>query len=302
MTYQKSITVYLGSSGHCRSFFKNEAAALGQAIARSGYRLVYGGMDAGLMGILANTVIENGGAVLGIVPRKIKDILRFHKNLSEHILVDTLWERKRLLFRHGDAIAVFPGGFGTLDEALEVLYWAALGLHTKPVVFINSGGYWDNALAYLRTLPDLPEDSFSAVDTVEDLIPAIEAGPGGTEADTTANLPHFEDEIARHTRAPLIVRDMTIAESYRLVTALGLRQVGAHSRPIGLLNDGGRFERLIAWIGDAARERFITDKCPALLTVAENEDILKEALALDEPVSIDLVHEKWGVPAEVAGS
>jgi hypothetical protein len=301
MTPSASVTVYLGSSGYCRDFYNEQAAALGAALADGDCRLVYGGMDAGLMGILANAVMERSGNVLGIVPRKIKDIRRFHKHLSEHILVDTLWERKRLLFEHGDVLAVFPGGFGTLDEALEVIYWARLGLHAKPVVFVNPDGYWDNALAHLRGLPDLPPETFSAVkDAGEVVALAKESVSSGRvrESFDRADLPHFEDEIVRPTKTPVIIDETGIEQTYRLITALGLKQVGAHDRPVGLLNRDGSYDSLLAWIIDAAREKFITDKCPDLMVTAKTEQDLMAALENIEHIVIDLVKDKWGVAAD----
>src|SRR5690606_31937137 len=106
-----TLTVYLGSSGHARSVFKEAAAELGRLIAAHGKKLVYGGMDAGLMGILATAALDNGGHVTGIIPQKLKDSERILTNLSETVLVQDLWERKSLMFKRADAILALPGGF-----------------------------------------------------------------------------------------------------------------------------------------------------------------------------------------------
>jgi len=158
------ITVYLGSSGTARPVFREAAMQLGALIADSGKHLVYGGMDAGLMGLVAADALAHGGEVTGIIPTKIKDSERILKNLTETILVDELSERKALMFQKADAVLALPGGFGTLDESLEVLYWGNLGLHNKPLVLINIEGYWDGLITYLRALPDYDETFLIVVD------------------------------------------------------------------------------------------------------------------------------------------
>ncbi len=291
----QSITVYLGSSGSARDVFRNGAANLGREIAEGGIKLVYGGMDAGLMGILADAALEAGGEVLGVIPQKILDIERFRKGLTENIFVDDLWERKRLLFQHGDAIVALPGGYGTLDESLEALYWGSLGLHDKPMVFVNIAGYWDLAIKHLNSLPDLDRDYLLVVEREEDVIPALKEWdkPDDIEEDISA-LPHFEEEILQNVDTPIIIDVLSIAESYRLVSALGLKQVGAHDRPIGLLNKDGGYDNLIEWVKVAAREKFITDKCPRLMAWAKTEKGLMDALERREKIVIDLHGEKWG--------
>ena len=148
----KTLTVYLGSSGFASDIYKQSAIDLGRMIAERDYYLVYGGMDAGLMGLLAKTTLEHNGDVTGIVPQKLKDSERILGNLSETILVEDLWDRKKRMFKMADAVLALPGGFGTLDETLEVLYWGSLKLHNKPLVLININGYWDNLITYLLSL------------------------------------------------------------------------------------------------------------------------------------------------------
>jgi uncharacterized protein (TIGR00730 family) len=111
-------------------------------------------MDAGLMGIIARAALEAGAHVTGIIPRRIQDSERIMPGLSETVMVDDLWDRKKRMFLKSEAVLVLPGGFGTFDEALEVLYWGSLGLHAKPLVLINIEGYWNEAISYLQTLPD----------------------------------------------------------------------------------------------------------------------------------------------------
>ena len=168
------LTVYLGSSGHARPVFKEAAEKLGEVIGKSGKDLVYGGMDAGLMGILAKSALKSGGHVSGIIPRKIKDSERVLESLNETIMVEDLCDRKKQMFLMADAIISLPGGFGTLDESLEVLYWGAHKLHAKPLVLINIEGYWDTLIKYIKTLPDFDPRYLVVVDSVEEVMPMLE--------------------------------------------------------------------------------------------------------------------------------
>ena len=291
------LTVYLGSSGYARPVFKEAAEHLGRLIGSSGKMLVYGGMDAGLMGILASAALKAGGHVTGIIPRKIKDSERVLKNLSETIMVEDLCDRKKQMFLMADAIISLPGGFGTLDESLEVLYWAGRGYHNKPLVLVNIEGYWDELIAYLRALPDFDARFLIVVDHVEDVIPALSAWDAPPATKTPQHLPHFEDEITRDTAMPIIVDRANIENSYFVICALGLKQLGKHVRHIGFLNACGQFDHLITWINRAAEETFITEKCLKLFSVAADEAALREALSHQANIHIDLHADKWG-PAE----
>lgn len=290
----KTLTVYLGSSGRARPVFKNAARSLGQLIARHGKNLVYGGMDAGLMGILAQEALDSGAHVTGIIPRKIKDSERILKGLSHTILVEELCDRKKEMFLMADAVLALPGGFGTLDESLEVLYWADLGLHTKPLLLINIEGYWDDLIPYLRGLPDFNEQFLIVVDTPEEALPALEKWISPPAVPLPRHFPHFEDEITRGTTMPLVIDTASIENTYFAVCALGLKQLGKHNRSIGFLNTDGRFDGLLAWFETAARETFITQKCLKLYDSAKDEQTLRSLLKQQEKVSIDLHAEKWG--------
>ncbi|MEZ5937071.1 MAG: TIGR00730 family Rossman fold protein [Hyphomonadaceae bacterium] len=137
----KSVTVYCGSSNEVDSAYLDLASRLGKAIAARKWRLVYGGGNVGLMGRTAEAAHEAGGEVLGVMPhflRKIEGVL----DEVEHRLVDTMHERKQILFEEADAFVVLPGGIGTLEEAIETLSWAKLSLHRKPMAFLSENGYW----------------------------------------------------------------------------------------------------------------------------------------------------------------
>lgn len=294
-TPHKTFTVYLGSSGFARDVFKQSAVHMGEEIGRRGHALVYGGMDAGLMGLVAKAALDAGAHVTGIIPEKIRDSERILKGLSETIMVHDLWDRKKRMFQRADVVVSLPGGYGTLDESLEMLYWGALGLHDKPLVLVNTEGYWNPLVSYLQSLPDYDGRYLIVVDRPEDVFEAVqsrdvpEANPGLQD-----RYPHFEDEITRKTHAPIIIDRASIENSYYLICALGLKQLGKHNRPIGILNEAGRFDHLVEMFRLAQKEHFITEKCLKLFDTAADVDVLFTLLKAQKDVSIDLHAEKWG--------
>ncbi len=294
MTTPRTLTVYLGSSGRARPVFQESAESMGRIIGESGYRLVYGGMDAGLMGQVATGALQAGGPVIGIVPRKLQDSERILKGLTETILVEDLWQRKKKMFELADAVVSLPGGFGTLDETLEVLYWGKLKLHTMPLVLVNIENYWAQLIEYIETLRDFDKRFLIVVDNIEDVIPALDKWDTPSITKQGGHFPHFEDEIMRKTGEPIIIDTPSIENSYYAVCALGLKQLGKHTRPIGFLNKDGQFNGLLEWFITAEKESFITEKCLMLYDVAENEKTLREKLSHQGAIAIDLHKEKWG--------
>lgn len=290
-------TVYLGSSGRCRPVFKETAKILGHLIGECGKSLIYGGMDAGLMGIVANNALSSGAHVTGIIPKKLKDSERIHPSLSETILVPDLWERKLKMFNRADAIIGLAGGFGTIDEVLEALYWANLGAHAKPIILVNTDNYWDEFIAYLGTLPDLSREHLIVVDNVADVFDELQNWTPPAITGDTNNMPHFENEILGDTDAPIFFQDASIRDGYFLATALGLKQLDKHQRPIGLLNDRGQFDHLIRWIDQAQKECFITERCTQLFSVGQSLADLQKKMDMQKDIHIDLQNEKWG-PSE----
>jgi uncharacterized protein (TIGR00730 family) len=137
-----SLCVYCGSAAGQNPRHAAAAALLGQTLARENVTLVYGGGRIGLMGILADACLSAGGKVIGIIPDFLHQREVAHPYVTELRLVDSMHERKQAMFDVSDAFAVLPGGLGTLDEAFEMLTWAQLGRHKKPMVFIDEGGYW----------------------------------------------------------------------------------------------------------------------------------------------------------------
>ena len=118
------------------------AAEFGEAVARRGWRLVYGGGEVGLMGVAARSALAAGGAVLGIIPRRLLDREVGKRDLTELRVTATMFERKELLIAEGDAFVALPGGFGTLDEILDVVTLAQLGYHAKSLLLLDHAGYW----------------------------------------------------------------------------------------------------------------------------------------------------------------
>ena len=142
MATVQRLCVYCGSSSRVAEPYKNAAAELGRALAESGIELVYGGGRVGLMGICANAALEAGGRVIGIIPRHLHDFEVGHHGVTDLRIVDSMHERKQMMFALSDAFAVLPGGLGTLDEAFEIITWRQLSLHDKPVLVVDVDGYW----------------------------------------------------------------------------------------------------------------------------------------------------------------
>ncbi len=146
------ICVFCGSSPGTRPEYSAAARALGQALAAQGIELVYGGASVGLMGIVARTVLEGGGRVTGIIPRLLAEKEVALTSLDDLRIVDSMHERKALMAELSDGFIALPGGFGTLEEVLEVITLRQLGYHDKPVVFLNAGGFFGPLLEQFERL------------------------------------------------------------------------------------------------------------------------------------------------------
>ncbi len=150
----KMICVYCGSRDGDDPAFAAAAEAIGRGVAARGMGLVYGAGDVGLMGRVASAALGGGAPVVGVIPHHLRAREVDKSNLTELIAVDTMHERKMLMFERADAFVALPGGPGTLDELIELLTWRQLGLHEKPAHLLNLGGYWDPLLALLRNTVD----------------------------------------------------------------------------------------------------------------------------------------------------
>jgi len=152
MATLKTICVYCGSGQGENPAFQAAARALGRALADADLRLVYGGGSVGLMGILARTVLDHGGAVTGIIPHFLQRREQMMDDVSELVVTDDMHERKMAMFERADAFVALPGGIGTLEELVEQMTWSQLGRHSKPVLLANICGFWDALLVLLQQM------------------------------------------------------------------------------------------------------------------------------------------------------
>lgn len=176
----KAITVYCGSKPGHDGIYARTAEELGRTMARAGKRLVFGGGNIGLMGMLARTVHAEGGHVTGIIPDFLRAQEVLYDECDEKLITRDMHERKRLLFEKGDAIVALPGGIGTLEELVEMLSWLQLGQHTKPILLFNLKGFWHpfiNLLDHMHAEGFMRPGAREAIliaDRVEDVIPRLE--------------------------------------------------------------------------------------------------------------------------------
>src|SRR5580698_5644000 len=148
-TSPRRVAVYCGSADGNDPAYAAAARALGTAIAAAGLGLVYGGASAGLMGAVADAALAAGAEVIGVLPDVLAGKEIAHASLTRLELVSTMHERKARMAELAEAFLILPGGYGTMEELLEVVTWAQLRLHNKPVILINTAGYWDGLLAFL---------------------------------------------------------------------------------------------------------------------------------------------------------
>ena len=138
----QSVCVYCGSRLGNKDLYREQAEDLGRLVAQAGYALVYGAGSIGLMGVVARAARDNGADVIGVIPEHLDDIEITQSGLAELHVTDNMHQRKKMMFERSDAFIVLPGGLGTLDETLEMMTWAQLSLHNKPIILVNSNGYW----------------------------------------------------------------------------------------------------------------------------------------------------------------
>ncbi len=185
MEHIRSLCVYCGSSDRGPAAHRDAARALGRELVQHGVKLVYGGGRVGVMGTLADAVLEGGGSVVGIIPDFLLRHEVGHEGVTQLEVVATMHERKARMAELSDGFVVLPGGLGTLEELFEIVTWKQLGLHTKPIVVVNSAGYWDS----LRTLINgiaaagyaRPENAELAVfvSEINDVFPTLARLPAG---------------------------------------------------------------------------------------------------------------------------
>jgi hypothetical protein len=145
----KRLAVYCGSSIGSDPLFEGAARRLGEEMARRGIDLVYGGGHRGLMGVVADAVLESGGRAYGVIPQALVDLEVAHTGLTELHTVSSMHERKAKMTDLTDAFIAIPGGIGTLDELFEAWTWNALGYHSKPFCLLNVAGFWDRLIDFM---------------------------------------------------------------------------------------------------------------------------------------------------------
>lgn len=172
----KKITVFCGSSFGTDAIFEQKATLLGRTLATQNIELVYGGANVGLMGAVADGVLNEGGKVIGVLPIFLQEKEIAHKNLTELILVETMHERKTKMAELCDGVIALPGGYGTLEELFEILTWAQLGLHKKPIGILNINGFYDELVNLIDTmvtkgfLKEVNQKMLLISDNIEDLL------------------------------------------------------------------------------------------------------------------------------------
>ena len=194
MNLIRSVCVYCGSSSGRDEIYLEAGYTLGRSLARAGLRLVYGGGTKGIMGAVAKGTIEAGGKVTGIIPRFLMNKEATEAalgRLDDLVVTDDMHQRKHTMFEKSDAFVALPGGIGTLEEIVEIMTWAQLGRHRKPIVFANIQGFWDPMLALLD---HMREEGFVhtahlvqpiVVEKADAIVPAIlsDAAASGTPSE-----------------------------------------------------------------------------------------------------------------------
>ncbi len=180
----RRLCVFCSSSDHLSPAFREEARALGTRMAEEGISLVYGGGSVGLMGVLADAVLAGGGKVTGVIPDFLVTRELAHAGLTRRIVTRSMHERKQEMSRLADAFAILPGGFGTLDEFFEILTWKQLGLHSRPIVVANTGGWFEPLREYcglavrLGAVSRRSLELFTVVGSATEVVDALRKGRG----------------------------------------------------------------------------------------------------------------------------
>jgi len=185
----KSIVVFCGSGEGYNEVYKDTAYELGAILAERNYDLVYGGAKVGLMGAIAEGALQNGGKVIGVIPEFLRTKEVAHEGLSEMVLTETMHERKMKMHELSDGIIALPGGWGTMEELFEMMTWAQLGLHQKPIGLLNINGFYEPLLALLHNMTEegfLKELYREMIMVSEDIFELLEKMENYSAPDLTA--------------------------------------------------------------------------------------------------------------------
>lgn len=175
----KKVCVYCASSSKINPIYFETAEKLGVIFAENDIELIYGGGSVGLMGKLADTLMSKGGKVTGVIPQFMCDVEWQHNNISELIITESMHERKEKMANMADAVVALPGGCGTLEELMEVITWKQLGIFNKPIVILNTNGYYSHLIAQLdhaveeHFMIEKHKEIWSVAEKAEDVLGAI---------------------------------------------------------------------------------------------------------------------------------
>jgi hypothetical protein len=179
----RSLCVFCGSRFGVNEAYRETAVQMGMLMAGRGVRLIYGGGSVGLMGVIADTVLANGGDVVGVIPDFLIQAEMGHNHLTDQVVTSSMHERKQRMFEMADGFVILPGGLGTLDETFEIITWKQLRLHNLPIVVVNVGDYWaplaalvDNGVA-AGFAPSAARSLFTVVASPDEVFPALETAP-----------------------------------------------------------------------------------------------------------------------------
>lgn len=148
------VAIYCGSQIGKNEAYKEAAIEVGERLAQAGHTIVYGGSKIGLMGLMANAALQNGGAIIGVMPEHLQKRELAHVELTELHIVDTMHTRKAKMIDLSNALLALPGGCGTMDEYFEAFTWAQIGLHDKPVILYNVDGFYDALIEHFKRMMD----------------------------------------------------------------------------------------------------------------------------------------------------
>ena len=147
-----SLAVFCGSKNGNNPLYKEHTIQLGKLMAENNITLIYGGGNVGIMGTIADEVMNNGGKVIGVIPKVLVDWEKQHDSITELLVVDNMHIRKKKMYDLCDAAIILPGGFGTLDELFEMVTWNQLSIHDKLIFILNSGGYYNHLIAHISQM------------------------------------------------------------------------------------------------------------------------------------------------------
>jgi uncharacterized protein (TIGR00730 family) len=167
----QSLAVFCGSKNGVNPAFAAHAVQLGKLMAAKNIKLIYGGGSAGLMGVIADTVMQEGGKVTGFIPKILLEWEVQHRGITELIICDDMHERKRRIYSVSDAAIILPGGFGTLDELFEIITWNQLTIHDKEIYILNSAGFYNHLIQHIEMMKQekfLYEDAIKRITIIDD--------------------------------------------------------------------------------------------------------------------------------------